>query len=317
MHSYQINHVLSTALMRSIIFGEIVRRLADRAPPGSEVSLTTRPDPAARVHHYHRPNLERRLAPRSLVTVHHDLDDDEPWLRLSTFLPRYREATRVHCVNRTQQVRLREQGIGHTVVIPHGVERAVFPVPGRRRWPRDGRLRLGIFSRRHEGGVKGEAFLDALADNLDPARVSFLLVGEGRWREAESLRAKDFEARSYERVPYRLFGALYAGVDALLVVSQFEGGPACVPEALGAGIPVICTPVGLCPETVSEGVNGLFLTRRPQEDGARIMALLEGSGAGLAALMEGAFAGAAQVPSWDEVAAQYFELYRGILAEAA
>lgn len=303
--------------MRSIIFGEIVRRLADRAPAGTEVSLTTRPDPAAQIHHYHRPNLERRLPPRSLVTVHHDLDDDEPWLRLSTFLPRYREAVRVHCVNRTQQARLGERGIRHTAVIPHGVERSVFPVPEHPRRPREGSLCLGVFSRRHEGGVKGEVYLDALADHLDPGQVSFLLVGEGRWQEAEALRAKGFQARSYERVPYRLFGALYASVDALLVVSQFEGGPACVPEALGSGIPAICTPVGLCPETVSEGRNGLFLTRRPAEDGARIMALLEGAGAGLAALMEGAFAGASQVPSWDEVMAQYFDLYRDVLAEAA
>lgn len=302
----EVNHVLSSASLRSTIFDHLIARIGTAAGDDLRISASVRPTTAA-VHHYHRPNLERRLLPRSVVTVHHDLRETLKWLRLARFLPRYREAARVVCLNRTQQAILAHNGIAHTTLVPHGVDRKVFPVPEAARRPRQGRMVLGLFSRRYERGVKGEDLLDGLFAGLDPARVEFLFVGEGRHADAHAARCRGFAATSYEAPPYRLFGALYASIDALLILSHSEGGPACLPEALGSGIPVFATPVGICPDWIRDGVNGLLLDRDARLAAARIMALCDGDG--LANLMTGAFASAAEVPSWDDVVGAHRRIY--------
>lgn len=318
MTSYQINHILSTALLRSAIFDALIARVAAATPPDWAVRCTVRPQRGSTVFHYHRPNLEWRLRPNAVVTVHHDLRDEYGWLGLRSFLPRYREAAAVHCLNSQQQAHLAAEGITHTHVIPHGVDRAVFPVPTAPNAPvHPGRLSLGIASRRYGRGVKGEALLIGLLDHLDPARVDFVLIGEDRWRDAVLLRQRGFAVEAFERPPYRLFGALYARMDLLLILSDFEGGPASLPEALGSATPVAATPVGMIPDLVRDGANGIVLERDPARDGARLMALLDDGGAGLDRLLNGAFATAEAVPSWDAVMARYFALYADVAGTGA
>src|ERR1041385_5666370 len=99
MSELRINHVLSTPLLTSPIFDDLINRAATEAPRWAQVSYSNRPDRHADVWHYHRPNLERHLLPRSVVTVHHDPSDSRKWLALKYFLPRYREARIVHCLN--------------------------------------------------------------------------------------------------------------------------------------------------------------------------------------------------------------------------
>jgi glycosyltransferase involved in cell wall biosynthesis len=306
---YQINQVLSTGLLRSAIFDDLIRRVAAAAPERAVVTKSTRPRRGADVFHYHRPNLERRLRGHSVVTVHHDLREVEPWLDIRSFLPRYREATVVHCLNKTQQKFLAERGIHHTKVIPHGVDRRVLPPPAAPRRLAQDRLRLGLFSRRYARGVKGEALFEALLDHLDPGRVSLLLVGEERWRDSALARSKGFEADAIERPPYNLLAELIGSIDALLILSQHEGGPASLPEALGSGVPVFSTPVGMCPDFVEDGENGLMLSGEARTDGMRLMALLDRSGTGYNKLAERAFDRAAGVASWDDVMKQWFTMY--------
>jgi glycosyltransferase involved in cell wall biosynthesis len=311
-----INHVLFTSLVTSTIFDHLIERAAAAAPLGVRVTCSERPDRRAAVLHYHRPNLEPRLLPRSVVTIHHDLRDDRKWLGLRYGLPRYREASMIHCLNSTQQAVLEEHGILHAAVIPHGVDRRVFPRPECPRQLTAGRLRLGFFSRRYESGVKGEHLFGPLLAHLNPRRVSFVLVGEGREHEARIARAKGFAAEHWERLPYRLMGEIYARIDALLILSAFEGGPASLLEALGVGVPVLSTAVGMCPEFVNDGRNGLFLSGRPEWDGARIMALMDNDAKGMAALNQGAFASAASIPSWQEIMTKWYQLYKKVSTRA-
>lgn len=308
---YQINQVLSTGLLRSAIFDDLIGRLVAAAPANVAVTKSIRPRRGADVFHYHRPNLERRLRKRSVVTVHHDLREVEPWLDFRGFLPRYREATVVHCLNTMQQAFLAEHDINHARVIPHGVDRRLLPLPNAPRRLAQARLRLGLFSRRYARGVKGEALFESLLDHLDPYRVSFVLIGEDRWRDAEQARAKGFASESYERPPYRLIDALIGSIDALLILSRYEGGPASLPEALGSGVPVLATPVGMVPDFVHDGQNGLILTGNANRDGARIMALLDplSSDTGYAQLADGAFHGAPGIPSWEDVMRQWMDMY--------
>ena len=306
---YQINQVLSTGLLRSAIFDDLIRRVVAAAPENAVVTKSFRPRRGADVFHYHRPNLERRLRTPSVVTVHHDLREVEPWLDIRSFLPRYREATVVHCLNKTQQALLAEHGIHQTRVIPHGIDRRVLPLPTAPRRLAQPRLRLGLFSRRYARGVKGEALFEALLDQLDPERISFLLVGEERWRDAALARSKGFEAEAFERPPYNLMAELIGAIDGLLVLSQHEGGPASLPEALGSGVPVFCTPAGMCPDFVKDGENGLMLRGDARSDGMRLMALLDGNGTGYGKLAQRAFDGAMGIASWEDVMKQWFTMY--------
>lgn len=304
-----VDHVLSTRVMHSAIFADLIGRAVSAAPSGRRVTCSVRPDPRADIHHYHRPNLERRLRARSVVTVHHDPRETEPWLALPTFLPRYREARLVHCLNSTQRAVLAEHGIAQVEVVPHGVDRSLFPIPAAPRRVPEGRLRLGIVSRRYARGVKGEALLAALLPHLDPARIEFVLAGRGRWQDSRLIRDAGFTVETFEQLPYRLLPAVYARIDALLILSRFEGGPASLPEALGSGIPVLSTRVGMCADLIRDGENGFLLEGRPQLDGERIASLAAGDRSGLAALARGAFAGAAAIPSWDHVLARLHGCY--------
>jgi glycosyltransferase involved in cell wall biosynthesis len=310
MKPLHVNHVLSTGLLTSRIFADLIGRAAAAAPPAARITLSDRPDRRADVWHYHRANLEWRLLPRSVVTVHHDLRDDRAWLSLRSFLARYREAFAVHCLNTTQAAILVEHGVTYVHVIPHGIDRRVLPLPREPRPASGGRLRLGICSRRYPSGIKGEDRFAAMLTHLDPARVSFVLVGEGRSPDAREARERGFDVAHWERLPYPLMAEIYQRIDALLILSSFEGGPASLPEALGSGVPVLCTPVGMCPDFVRDGANGLFLTGGAAADGERIMALLDAGGRGMSTLNEGAFAAASAIPSWEDVMARWHLLYR-------
>jgi glycosyltransferase involved in cell wall biosynthesis len=312
--SLHVNHILSTSLLTSAIFDDLIGRCAAAAPRGVRVTRSQRPVRRATVWHYHRPTLEFRLRPHSVATVHHDLRDDRQWLGSKYSVPRLREAAIVHCLNATQREFLEDHGVGHVRIIPHGVDRSVFPVPAKPRRFAARSLRLGFFSRRQDSGVKGEALLAALLDHLDGQRVSFVLMGEGRGREAALVRTKGFAVECWEVLPYRLLHELYARIDMLLILSRFEGGPATLPEALGSGIPVLCRPVGMCPEYVRDGANGLLLCGQPARDGERITALLDGNARDIHRLNLGAFASAPTIPSWDEVMDQWFQLYATVTA---
>jgi glycosyltransferase involved in cell wall biosynthesis len=251
-----------------------------------------------------------------VATVHYDLRDDRGWLALRYGLPRYREAAAIHCLNQFQKSVLEAHGIGRAEIIPHGVDRRLFPVPARpRRWPGE-RLRLGFFSRRYARGMKGESLFQALLTQLDPHRVAFVLVGDGREEEARLVREKGFPVQCWGRLPYLLMPEVYDGIDALLILSPFEGGPASLPEALGSGVPVFSLPVGMCPEFVQDEANGLILSGRPEADGPRILSQGDNAGAGIARLNDGAFAAAARIPSWETVMTRWYGLYDTVLEVA-
>ncbi len=163
------------------------------------------------------------------------------------------------CLNIGQRNLLAEHGISRIEVIPHGIDRKVFPVPPASRPVRtEGPVRLGLVSRRYRG-IKGETRLEELFQHLD--RASFCL--RLRWlRPVGGCRARAGRRvcrPAMEALPYPLFGRLYEAMDVLLVLSDFEGGPACLPEALGAGVPVASRPVGMVPEWLRDGDNGLIL----------------------------------------------------------
>ena len=59
--------------------------------------------------------------------------------------------------------------------------------------------------------------------------------------------------------------------------SKSEGGPRVLLEAMALGMPVVSTPVGIAPDVIDIGNNGLITTGTPQNLGARIQSLLRDS----------------------------------------
>lgn len=308
--SITVNHVLSSSSLESSILDDLICRFAAEAPEDIRIISSVRPIDGADVYHYHRANRECRLKSNSVVTVHHDLNDPMKWLALSDFLPRYREAAVVVCLNTGQAAKLDQLGLMNIKTIPHGADLAVLkcgPLPmlcGAER------LTLGVVSRRYPRGVKGEDRMAALMALLDPARFTFAYIGKDRWQDAEQARALGFETWQFEHLPYRLMGQVYGRIDALLMLSHFEGGPASVPEALAAGRPVLATPVGLVPNLIRNGHNGLTLTGDADTDAPVITKLTDLSNGELIALAKGVED--MQISGWDQIVASYVNIYRAV-----
>jgi len=110
-------------------------------------------------------------------------------------------------------------------------------------------------------------------------RARLLVIGDGP--ERQKLEALARELGIMQRVEFR--GWLPTQRDVLKAIksakvlimnSTSEGGPRVPLEAMAAGMPVIVTRVGVMPETVIDGVNGLFTTGDPEDLAAKINTVL-------------------------------------------
>lgn len=99
-------------------------------------------------------------------------------------------------------------------------------------------------------------------------RARFILVGDGALRE----EAQDFAARL--RISDRVLftgrsasvGFWLARMDALMLLSRYEGTPNVLIEAQLAGVPVLTTPAGGAAETVVVGQTGFVLSSAERPD---------------------------------------------------
>jgi glycosyltransferase involved in cell wall biosynthesis len=264
-----INHVTSNNV-HSGIFEDIFAYFSKYTEGYAEQIVSEKPVIGAHVRHYHRPHLEKELIRPCIVTVHHDLNDPDGWLSIDAFLDRYREANVVICLNTLQQQRLADAGIFHTCVIPHGYNHHLIDKARALGRNKSEKFKLAVVSKRYARKVKGEAYLFELAKRLDPTTVSFLLVGDGRSEEAYIFRKYGFEVEAFERLPYPTLIDAYRSVDALIMTSYFEGGPANIPEAAAMGVPILSNPIGMVPDLVENGRHGIYLTMNPTIDAETI-----------------------------------------------
>ncbi|MFX0205719.1 MAG: glycosyltransferase family 4 protein, partial [Candidatus Hodarchaeota archaeon] len=87
------------------------------------------------------------------------------------------------------------------------------------------------------GGGRDEDELKSLARKLSLSNIKFLPVGT----------KSDIQL-------------LLGSADAIIITSKREGLPTIAMEALACGTPVISTPVGIIPEIVESGINGIIVT---------------------------------------------------------
>lgn len=295
--------------IHSNILTSFIEYLSKSDPEDRHIT-SVEPIEDADIYHYHRPHLERKLMPNSVVTVHHDLMENDPWLSLQKFLKVYRDASAVVCLNNIQKKVLSKHNIDHTVVIPHGYNKDIF-YESLEKIKKD-KITLGLISKRYGRRVKGEAYFLELVKRLDNQLFDFILVGDGRSEEYFLLKEYGFEVQVYESLPYRVFQSLYQNIDVLLMLSCFEGGPANVPEAVVSSTPIAGFPIGMIPDFVKDMVNGLILSGDAEEDSEKLMELALNRDE-FENLLENTKLYANKAPTWEAVAEMYNEVYNDMV----
>lgn len=310
----RINFVVSKDL-KSKIFHDIFKRYLQFDPDHLRVTVSERPVEGADIYHYHRPHLETDLKAPAVVTVHHDPREMDPWVDSGRFRRVYAQTARIVCLNSLQAADLAAAGLENTVVIPHGYDSRVLSRV-RKTFDPQAKLNIGFISKYYGRRVKGDAYLYECLERLPPERVRFTLVGTGRTQDAAHIRAMGFEADVFEYLPYRLFGALYRELDFLMMVSTYEGGPANLPEALASATPVLATRVGMVPDMVRDGENGMILSGDIRRDADVLDGIAHNRDGIVERLFQGAHEAETVIP-WEEVIRRHIRLYAEIIAEAA
>lgn len=304
----KVNFVMSED-KQSGILSDIIQYFNEFVPPHYRIIVSNEPDHSCDVFHYHRPNICKEVKRPSIATVHHDPKDTDRWLDWSNFHANYLKMDHIVCLNSGQRKFLGQQGINESAisVIPHGYNPDLISAFTSRPVRLDSKYTLGIISKRYGRRVKGEAYLLELAKRIDCDKFRFLLVGENRDITAVELESLGFEVQSFDYMPYKMIASFYSKIDALLITSIFEGGPANLPEALVTRTPVFTTPVGMASDLVSEGVNGFFLSGKYNYDALMIEEKI------------GKFHDISNYPlnylsSWKDVVLTYVKIYDDLLS---
>lgn len=314
-----VNHVMSRDIDSSI-FNAILGYFNQFGSTEFKHIASVAPITNAHIYHYHRPHLEEKLLPNSVCTVHHDLDDPDPWHAKFRFIPRYMEASAVVCLNNTQKEILVTKGLpsNKLYIVPHGYHAEYLKpksgITGASQKSADSRkLTLGIASRRYGRRVKGEAYLLELAKRLDPEHFNFIFVGQDRTLSTVAMRNLGYEAIAYERLPYRMFQSFYNAIDILLMCSSYEGGPANTPEALATGTPMFSSCVGMPKDVIINEKNGLFLTLDPDYDAKKIMDICVYNPEKLEDIIKGAQQIMDRALTWEQSIKGNLKAYKDIL----
>jgi glycosyltransferase involved in cell wall biosynthesis len=145
-------------------------------------------------------------------------------------------------------------------VIPNGV--ADEPTLRATAWSGEGEFRLGhvgSITERKGWRIGAEAVLQLAAAGK---RVRYVIAGSGpEASEAEALVREHPNVIEYLGQVSQPRRNLLPRLHALSVMSEHEGLPMTIIEALSVGLPVIATSVGGIPEAIQEGVNGRLLPR--------------------------------------------------------
>jgi len=310
----RINFVMSNTVS-SGIFDAIIKYFKEYLPLDCELFVTEYPLDNVDVYHYHRPNLEKELRSNSVVTVHHDLEDNDPWFDASQFIEKYHQADKIICLNRIQKnILLQQENLHNTVVIPHGINKKIFHSQ-KRDIPSGRKFNIGVVSKRYARRVKGEALLLELYKRLDSEHIKFYFIGDGRSQDKNEADLFGFESECHENLPYSLYDELYSEIDILLVPSLFEGGPANIPEALYTRTPILGRKIAMINDVIVQGKNGYFLTGNPELDANLINSLATNKSNIFTNLIDNLNNMTSQVLTWKEVVEKHLLVYKQILDE--
>jgi teichuronic acid biosynthesis glycosyltransferase TuaC len=200
-------------------------------------------------------------------------------------------------------------------VVPNGVDRDLFHYgetgPARRK--------IGIFSDEklllsvgNLNELKGHALVVEAVARLRARgiRVSYHIIGageeEGRLEARIAALGLTDCVHLQGPVANERLRPWYQAASLFVLASSREGWPNVLNEALACGTPVVATKVGVVPEIVRHGDNGLLMERS-------VEAIADALEAGLARDWDRrALAAAAARTSWGDVAARLVELFTSV-----
>ena len=200
----------------------------------------------------------------------------------------------------------------HKIIqIPNGIDLAKFTVPHREKDL--SKLRLIFVG--HEYERKGLKFaIDALVNLPEP--VTLTVVG-GSSEEIASHKRQAASIGVGSRVTFlgkRLdVAAVMSEHDFLILPSRFEAWQLVVLEAMAAGLPVLCTPVGCAEEVIVDGKTGYIIERSSESIVNKLAPVLEQPSIRLE--MSLASRQMAEQFSWEQIARRYVALCEIIIAE--
>jgi glycosyltransferase involved in cell wall biosynthesis len=225
-------------------------------------------------------NLEARHTTRNLVvgTIFHGQKDSPEFEdALGRVLANETIFTKLHTASSIMKNRLLEWGVPakKLVSIPLGVDlhrfrlATAFERKERRKEldiPDDA-FCIGSFHKDGQGMGEGnipklikgpDVFIDVVGQIAKKHKIFVLLSAPARGYVKQGLEALGVPYRHIVEEDYHRIPRLYHALDLYLLTSREEGGPKGVLEALASGVPFVGTRVGLVPDVVTEGKDGLL-----------------------------------------------------------
>jgi glycosyltransferase involved in cell wall biosynthesis len=106
--------------------------------------------------------------------------------------------------------------------------------------------------------IKGpDIFLDVVTRLSERYKIFVLLNGPARGYIKRGLELANIEYR-HDNTPFTELPLYYHCLDLYLVTSREEGGPKALHESMATGVPLISTRVGMAPDMIQTGVNGIL-----------------------------------------------------------
>lgn len=161
------------------------------------------------------------------------------------------------------------------VVIPLGVDLGVFyqgsqkqkeTIQERLGIPQ-GKIVIGSFQKDGNGWGEGlepklikgpDVFCDVVERLSEKLNVFILLTGPARGYVKKRLEQANIPFLHHFLDDPKNLGDYYRALDLYIATARIEGGPQCVLESLASGVPLVTTRVGLAPDIIAHGRNGLL-----------------------------------------------------------
>jgi glycosyltransferase involved in cell wall biosynthesis len=226
-------------------------------------------------------NLDARHTGRNVAvgTIFHGQKDSPEFQdALGRVLAKKGAFAKLHTASSIMEQRLLSWGVPRErlVSIPLGVDLDRFgPATAEERSERRKELGIpedafciGSFHKDGQGMAEGEkpklikgpdVLVQTLAQlNKRHANIFVLLSAPARGYVKKGLDAAGVQYRHVVEEDYHRIPRLYDAIDLYLLTSREEGGPKGVLEALASGVPFVGTKVGLVPDVVRSGIEGLL-----------------------------------------------------------
>ena len=208
---------------------------------------------------------EFRARNKGIVTsIHHVVD----WDKLKPLT----EADAIMVVAQEWKEYLLNKGVADQKVhlFKNGVDSEVFrPLANQRSLKKRFNFELDLFLLGFCGKFSSNAldrkgiqmFLKAIERLEQKEKFGIVITGPGWEKVIQELVKDNLKVYYFPFLPPHQMPMLYNALDAYIVTSNAEGGPAPLLENMACGTPVITTPVGIAKDVIRNDVNGILVSK--------------------------------------------------------